>query len=329
MDTDEALARALNEVLSLSGGDPRKVPPGAMDALNARVTARVNRGTSSEVSSPATPRRSLGKVSSTVSTVTSPTTTSRSLEDVSPSISTVISPTSHSLEKVSSRGKIGPVPAHARSPSKVSFTPKKSEKPRLNPDPDLVLLPDVTSVFRVASTQSPQLPIAYDNLSHPTWMELFPDVKDDIFYTSPSATSHHLPPSGPRVEDHAPTTLHPVLAEIQHDESRLPLSDFIGLKRVIEANPYYLGEPYHINVRNSQGSLKNRRMKRPPPGSPTPEKWFAVARGSELGVFLDWLVVNPLVTGKSRSNFKSFRDEYEACVWLQACLLRGTLELIN
>ncbi|KAF9777602.1 hypothetical protein BJ322DRAFT_1114898 [Thelephora terrestris] len=73
--------------------------------------------------------------------------------------------------------------------------PKKSEKPRLNPDPDLVLLPDVTSVFHVASTQSPQLPIAYDNLSHPTWMELFPDVEDDIFYTSPSATSHHLPPS--------------------------------------------------------------------------------------------------------------------------------------
>ncbi|KAF9777604.1 hypothetical protein BJ322DRAFT_1114903 [Thelephora terrestris] len=131
------------------------------------------------------------------------------------------------------------------------------------------------------------------------------------------------------MEDHAPTTLHPVLAEIQHDKSRLPLSDFIGLKRVIEANPYYLREPYHINVRNSQGSLKNRRIKRPPPGSPTPEKWFAVARGSELGVFLDWLVVNPLVTGKSRSNFKSFRDEYEAYVWLQACLLRGTLELIN
>lgn len=48
MDTDEALARALDEVLSLSGGDPRKgkyfywLPykktniTGAMDALNAR-----------------------------------------------------------------------------------------------------------------------------------------------------------------------------------------------------------------------------------------------------------------------------------------------------
>ncbi|KAF9778374.1 hypothetical protein BJ322DRAFT_1025088 [Thelephora terrestris] len=255
MDTDEALARALDEVLSLSGGDPRKVLPGAMDALNASLLSRDSETFATE-----------GYLDSFNSHL----------------------PYNH--VSFAGEGFLDSFNGHLPY-NHVSFTGRC-------------------------------FPINFDcHLPHKSFAG-----KDDIFYTSPSATSHHLPPSGPRVEDHAPTTLHPVLAEIQHDESKLPLSDFIGLKRVIEANPYYLREPYHINVRNSQGSLKNRRMKRPPPGSPTPEKWFAVARGSELGVFLDWLVVNPLVTGKSRSNFKSFRDEY---VWLQACLLRGTLELIN
>ena len=140
-------------------------------------------------------------------------------------------------------------------------------------------------------------------------MELFPDPEDDVLYTYTPVTEYHLPPPEPQVEDHTPNTLPLVLAQIQHEESKLPLSgmflvtlspcdtttlsipDFVALKHAIEADPFYLGEPHHISVRNSRGPLHNWRMKKPSSGSPTPGKWFAVAKGSEVGVFLDWYVV--------------------------------------
>jgi len=64
--------------------------------------------------------------------------------------------------------------------------------------------------------------------------------------------------------------------------------DFVSIKCEIAADPFYLGEPHHIRLRNSKGSTLNREMKAPTPGTPTPEKWYAVICGAEVGIFLSW-----------------------------------------
>ena len=50
---------------------------------------------------------------------------------------------------------------------------------------------------------------------------------------------------------------------------------------------------------------------------------------NELHLFHRRMSVAPHVLGKSRSVYRAFETESEAYIWLQSCLLRGTVELIN
>lgn len=63
---------------------------------------------------------------------------------------------------------------------------------------------------------------------------------------------------------------------------------FYKLQRSIAADPSYLGEPDHISLRYPTGSVTKRKMRAPPSDAPAPEKWYAVSRGEEVGIFLDW-----------------------------------------
>ena len=64
--------------------------------------------------------------------------------------------------------------------------------------------------------------------------------------------------------------------------------DILLIKGAILTNPFYLGEPRHIFLRNSRGLTDLRVMKVPAPDAPTPEKWYAVACGTQVGIFLSW-----------------------------------------
>ena len=63
---------------------------------------------------------------------------------------------------------------------------------------------------------------------------------------------------------------------------------FYELRRRIAADPFYLGEPDQISLRNPTGSVAKRRMQTPPSNTSAPGKWYAVSRGEGVGVFLDW-----------------------------------------
>jgi len=78
-------------------------------------------------------------------------------------------------------------------------------------------------------------------------------------------------------------------ASISRKDSRTIDLDFRLFKDAILADPFYLGEPRHIRLRNSKGSVTKRVMSTPTPGAPTPERWYAVACGTEVGIFLSWL----------------------------------------
>lgn len=65
---------------------------------------------------------------------------------------------------------------------------------------------------------------------------------------------------------------------------------FHELRRRIAADPLYLGEPDQISLCYPTGSIAKRRMQSPPPNAlPAGKgKWYAVSRGEEVGIFLDW-----------------------------------------
>ena len=60
------------------------------------------------------------------------------------------------------------------------------------------------------------------------------------------------------------------------------------MQEAILADPFYLGEPHHIRLRNSKGNTDHQIMHAPAPGTPTTRKWYAIARGSQVGIFLSW-----------------------------------------
>ena len=68
-----------------------------------------------------------------------------------------------------------------------------------------------------------------------------------------------------------------------------PLSlDFNALKNRIAADPLYFGEPHHIRLRNPGHFAVNRKIHLPPKNVVAPDKWYAVACGTRVGVFLTW-----------------------------------------
>ena len=97
-----------------------------------------------------------------------------------------------------------------------------------------------------------------------------------------------------------------VLASIRPDESLwapdgiFPLHQSINiltgltsvlelLKHAISENPFFLGKLEHIRVRNSSGSTAHLRVVAPPRNSPPPKRWYVVACGTKVGIFLSWL----------------------------------------
>ena len=99
------------------------------------------------------------------------------------------------------------------------------------------------------------------------------------------------------------------LAEIQPEDSILPIDgsfssyswrrtnplapDVLMLKRRIAVDPFYLGEPQHITLRNPRGSAGRWKMATPYADTKTrkaKDKWIAVSCGTEVGVFPTWLV---------------------------------------
>jgi len=233
--------------------------------------------------------------------------------------STVSSPTTSG--GVSSPERIVPVPAQLRSPSVGVFSPSKRHRGstrqsslRTTPATPSQIAPISPLLFA-----SKSLPGPTTRTKHlpPTWLEVQSGSDDEVVVCTQSpAEGHNSPPSthGSPVcqtaelgaEAGFPDTLPVVLAEITLDDSTLSRSgmcvivstgrktrdalvlDFESIKRAILANPFYLGEPRHICLRNSKGKTTHRVMRTPPHGSPTPPKWYAVACGSQVGVFLSW-----------------------------------------
>lgn len=79
-----------------------------------------------------------------------------------------------------------------------------------------------------------------------------------------------------------------VSTSINNHNTHALVTDLSYIKEAILANPFYLGEPRHIGLHNSKGSTEHRIMRTPTPGAPTPEKWYAIACGSQVGIFLSW-----------------------------------------
>ena len=98
-----------------------------------------------------------------------------------------------------------------------------------------------------------------------------------------------------------------VLAEIRPEESHwtpagtLPIlqpfdilitlmSVLEWLKHAIAEDPFFLGNPEHIQLRNSSGNTSHRKVVTPPRNSPPPKSWYVVMCGTKVGIFLSWLV---------------------------------------
>ena len=112
--------------------------------------------------------------------------------------------------------------------------------------------------------------------------------------------------TGLTVQDITPCALPPVLFEIQPQDSSWPskgthfitflsqqlmwspLPVFDLLKHTITFNPLFLGNPEHVHLCNSSGSITHRKVKTPPFGTASPDKWYAVTCGTTVGIFLSW-----------------------------------------
>ena len=68
-----------------------------------------------------------------------------------------------------------------------------------------------------------------------------------------------------------------------------------SLKLAMAEDPFFLGNPEHIFLRNSSGSTANRRVVTPSRNSPPPKKWYVVTCGTKVGIFLSWLVHRLLI----------------------------------
>ena len=159
-------------------------------------------------------------------------------------------------------------------------------------------------------------PAIYADYPPPVWPEEEYDFGDEtIVCDQPTVHKHNSfhpdsnwagPAVGLAAGAHVLNRLPPLLASITPQESTLSIEgkcpptlisrkycdqfipDFRSFQAAVSVNPFYLGEPRHIRLRNSSGSVTNRVMKAPPPGTPTSEKWYAIASGKEVGIFLSW-----------------------------------------
>lgn len=242
-----------------------------------------------------------GQSTTSISTVSSPTVTTPSIETFS-SLARVVSPVQDRPPSVRLSDPSQPGQPAWRTKARTTL---------VTPPPSRVL---PVSPPMIASRSLPS------HLTHAkplpsTWIEAESDSDDeDIASTQPPTMGcDMLPPTDDSVDRtpepaavHAPNTLPPILAQITPDESRLPRNgmcltlpiirkcrdpffpEFWSIRASILANPYYLGEPCHIYLRNSKGDTSNRKMKSPRQGISPADKWYAISSGTRVGIFLSW-----------------------------------------
>ena len=159
----------------------------------------------------------------------------------------------------------------------------------------------------IVTSRSVPLHATRTNQSQPAVVtDTQPDSDDEAIIPVQSPPEGRDPPA--RADSPAPC-LPRLLAEIRPEDSMLSIDgsfssyswrrtdslvlDIVMLKRRITADPFYLGEPRHITLRNPRGSVRRRKMATPYADTKTrkaKDKWIAVSCGTEVGVFPTWLV---------------------------------------
>lgn len=234
-----------------------------------------------------------GQSDASASTVSSPTATTSSMGRLS-SPARVVSPVQVRSPLI---GVLSPThPGQQTRFGTTPVTPPPSRAPPISP------LMTLSRSLPPLMTRNRPLPSA--------WIEAESDSDDDAVVPTQHPTVGHdsLPPMvpGPAVVPPVVNTLPLVLSQITPEESLLPLNgacltlaiirkrcnlffpDFQSIRNAILANPFYLGEPSHIRLRNANGDETHRKMKAPSQGTSSPDKWYAIVCGTQVGIFLSW-----------------------------------------